>query len=249
MQCVNNLKQIGLALANYESASRSFPPSFVADPNAVGSAYGISYPDGGHQHAAGLRLGDADPAVSGAGPALRELQHQPPVLGPGQHDGGPDEGGGVHLSLEPRGQRRVLAPPDTRTAMRATRTTGGLSPRRSDFAHSHYVTNAGVNQPWGRSTAVFVRLRRPRAGSRRSRRHHQRPVLSELAHDSGRRDRRAVQHGLHRRADLEACRQHVGRRRPLLQRLAQAGLGRPTRTAAATWSVATAARTSTTTPR
>src|SRR3954454_16525900 len=46
MQCVNNLKQIGLALANYESALQVFPPAFVGDPKAVGSAYGVSYPDG-----------------------------------------------------------------------------------------------------------------------------------------------------------------------------------------------------------
>src|SRR4051812_30749030 len=46
MQCVNNLKQIGLALGNYESALQVFPPSFVGDPKAVGSAYGVSYPDG-----------------------------------------------------------------------------------------------------------------------------------------------------------------------------------------------------------
>src|SRR3954447_8868074 len=44
--CVNNLKQIGLALANYESALGVFPPAFLGDPNAVGSAYGVGYPDG-----------------------------------------------------------------------------------------------------------------------------------------------------------------------------------------------------------
>ena len=30
-QCVNNLKQIALALLNYESATRAFPPAYVAD--------------------------------------------------------------------------------------------------------------------------------------------------------------------------------------------------------------------------
>src|ERR1700710_1362545 len=46
MQCVNNLKQLGLSLANYESAIGSYPPAFVGDPRASGTAYGISYPDG-----------------------------------------------------------------------------------------------------------------------------------------------------------------------------------------------------------
>src|SRR6478752_4388281 len=46
MQCVNNLKPMGLALANYESAVGVFPPAYVADPQASGSAYGVSYPDG-----------------------------------------------------------------------------------------------------------------------------------------------------------------------------------------------------------
>ena len=67
MQCVNNLKQIGLALANYESALEVFPPAYVGDPKAVGSAYGVSYPDGNINTVAGLRLGDADPAVHRAG--------------------------------------------------------------------------------------------------------------------------------------------------------------------------------------
>src|SRR3954470_25029340 len=46
-QCVNNLKQLGLALANYESATGSFPPAFVGDPRLSGSAYGVTYPDDG----------------------------------------------------------------------------------------------------------------------------------------------------------------------------------------------------------
>src|SRR4051812_48615268 len=46
-QCVNNMKQIGLALQNYESALAVLPPAYLGDPKAVGSAYGVSYPDGG----------------------------------------------------------------------------------------------------------------------------------------------------------------------------------------------------------
>src|SRR3954449_9247648 len=43
--CVNNLKQMGLALASYESALGSFPSAYVGDPRAAGSAYGVTFPD------------------------------------------------------------------------------------------------------------------------------------------------------------------------------------------------------------
>jgi prepilin-type N-terminal cleavage/methylation domain-containing protein/prepilin-type processing-associated H-X9-DG protein len=33
MQCTNNLKQIGLALHNYEGANKVFPPGYVSNPN------------------------------------------------------------------------------------------------------------------------------------------------------------------------------------------------------------------------
>jgi len=45
-QCQNNLKQLGVALHNYEGVNKRFPPSCViTDPYANGSAFGISYGD------------------------------------------------------------------------------------------------------------------------------------------------------------------------------------------------------------
>src|SRR4051794_3276488 len=56
-QCVNNLKQLGLALQNYESALGVFPPAYVGNPNATGTAYGIPYPDGNKNTLPGFAWG------------------------------------------------------------------------------------------------------------------------------------------------------------------------------------------------
>jgi prepilin-type processing-associated H-X9-DG protein len=40
MQCANNLKQIGTALHNYESARKVFPPGYISSPGAAGMGPG-----------------------------------------------------------------------------------------------------------------------------------------------------------------------------------------------------------------
>jgi prepilin-type processing-associated H-X9-DG protein len=151
-QCVNNLKQIGLALQNYETALKVFPPAFVGNPNAVGTAYGVSYPDGSINTVPGFAWGALLLPYVEQAPLFASANTSLPCWAPDNtttartrvsvflcpSSAGPGDGFAVHRYTN----RDATAPND-----------GGSFSPEIVFAHSHYVTNAGVNQPWGRSTA------------------------------------------------------------------------------------------------
>jgi prepilin-type N-terminal cleavage/methylation domain-containing protein len=150
MQCVNNLKQIGLALANYESALQVFPPSFVGDPSAVGSAYGISFPDGNANTTPGFAWGTLILPYIEQAPLYASFNMNLPCWAP-------------HNSTSARTNLSVFLCPSSRgpsDGFSLHRSTNGSSQSPDDgvpfspeirFAHSHYVTNAGQNGPWQRS--------------------------------------------------------------------------------------------------
>jgi len=150
-QCRNNLKQLGLALHNYEGSHQVFPPSCILNPYTDGTAYGIAYGDeirvGPPGHGWGLCLlpfldqdnvyqqfAINEPCWSPANAAAAATKISV-FLCPSA------SGGSDGFAIQKQGI-------DHRHGTPLTRGDGS----EIFFGHSHYVTNAGINQPWGRST-------------------------------------------------------------------------------------------------
>src|SRR3954469_1864118 len=58
ISCNNRLKQIGLALLNYESSHKLFPPAYItSNPAANGSAFGFTFGDEYHNGPSGFAWG------------------------------------------------------------------------------------------------------------------------------------------------------------------------------------------------
>jgi prepilin-type N-terminal cleavage/methylation domain-containing protein/prepilin-type processing-associated H-X9-DG protein len=147
--CANHLKQLGLALHNYEGVNGSFPPAYVrTSGRQAGTAHGISYPDNKwnalpgwawgalillyvEQDALYVQLRLDLPCWATENAAL--VKTRMPIFLCPSATGGSD---GFAVEYDPGDGRHGI--PFTPEIF---------------FAHSHYVMNAGVNQPWGRSTA------------------------------------------------------------------------------------------------
>ncbi len=154
-QCINNLKQMGLALASYEAAVGTFPPAYVGDPRVSGSMFGVSYPDGNMNTLSGFAWGSLILPFLEQAPLAASLNFDLPCWAPQNTTGattkvavflcpssaGPSDGFAVHRY----GNGDATAPDDA----------GPFSPEIR-LAHSHYITNAGTDQPWGRPPAYSI---------------------------------------------------------------------------------------------
>src|SRR5438270_5170565 len=149
MKCSNNPKQIGLALHNYESVCQLFPPAYVtANTAANGTAYGVSYGD---------EYRNGPPGWAWGTPLLPFLEQENLYRQ-------------FRLDLPCWATENAAAARTKVPAFLCPSATGGsdgfeVQKAGADirhgvpfsptifFAHSHYVTNAGVNGPWSRDTA------------------------------------------------------------------------------------------------
>jgi prepilin-type N-terminal cleavage/methylation domain-containing protein/prepilin-type processing-associated H-X9-DG protein len=151
IHCTNNLKQIGLALANYESSVGVFPPAYVGNPFATGAAFGVSFPDENKNGPPGFAWGALILPYIEQSPLHASFNFSLPCWAPDNTTSARTNisaflcpsavGGSNGFSLHRYTNGDSNSPND-----------GGPYTPDVFFAHSHYVTNAGVHQPWGRTT-------------------------------------------------------------------------------------------------
>ena len=154
-QCVNNLKQIGLAVANYESALGVFPPAYVGDPRAAGSAYGVQYPDENGNGAPGFAWGALILPYLEQAPVYASLNTNLPCWAPDNTTGARTKLS-VFLCPSATGGDDPFALHRYTNGDSGNPNDGGEFAPQITLSRSHYVTNAGVNQPWSRSPAYSL---------------------------------------------------------------------------------------------
>ncbi len=153
IKCANNLKQLGTALHSYEGVYKVFPPSCViANPAANGTAYGLSYGDDIRVGPSGFAWGTLLLPFIEQGNLYRQFNLTEACWSPANAAAAGTKvsmficpsatGGSDGFNVQREGA-------DNRHGTDMTRSDGS----KIFFGHSHYVANAGINQPWGRDTA------------------------------------------------------------------------------------------------
>jgi prepilin-type N-terminal cleavage/methylation domain-containing protein/prepilin-type processing-associated H-X9-DG protein len=147
--CMNNLTQIGKALHNYENASGCFPPAYVrTSGKQSGTADGIRYPDDNWNGPTGWAWGTLILPYLEQGNLYQSLNLNLPCWAPANAPFVKTKVSAFLCPAATGGSDGFAVQYDSGDGVHGV----AFSPTIY-FAHSHYVTNAGVNQPWGRSTA------------------------------------------------------------------------------------------------
>lgn len=132
-QCVNNLKQIGLGMANYESAQRCYPPAYVsASPGDT--IHGPANPDS-LDSGPGWAYGTMLTPYMEQQPVYQSLNVITPSWWPANETG-------TRVSIS-----SFLCPSVSDDSKSFDVLDGSAAPL-ARFSRSHYVLNAGNNEPW-----------------------------------------------------------------------------------------------------
>jgi prepilin-type N-terminal cleavage/methylation domain-containing protein/prepilin-type processing-associated H-X9-DG protein len=152
LQCLNRLKQIGLALHNFEGVNGCFPPAYVrTSGTTTGTSYGVNFPDDGWNGLPGWGWGTLILPHLEQDALYRSLRLDlpcwatenakfvrskiPAFLCPASP--GPSDGFAMHRYTGVNDDPQDVGP---------------FAPTIF-FGHSHYATSAGQNGPWNRPRA------------------------------------------------------------------------------------------------
>ena len=152
-KCQNNLKQIGIAMHNYEGAYGKYPAAYItANARLDGTAFGVGYGDQYRNGPPGWAWGTFLLPYLEQDNLYRQFDLAQPCWSPAFATAVRGKvsmflcpsatGGGDGFDVQREGA-------DIRHGVPILRADGTAI----NFAHSHYVTNAGIHQPWGRDTA------------------------------------------------------------------------------------------------
>ena len=152
-QCKSNLKQLGLALHNFEGTYARFPAAYLtANTRVDGALFGVSYGDDYRNGPPGWGWGTLLLPYLEQSALFQQFDLKEPCWSP-------------RFSRAVQTVVPVFLCPSATGGSNGFEVQGeGIDERhgtpqvRSDgstirFSHSHYVTNSGIHQPWGRLTA------------------------------------------------------------------------------------------------
>ena len=154
-QCRNNLKQFGLALHNYHDMHQTFPPAYVGHPTQVGTAFGVSFPDHNRNGQSGLAWGTLLLPQLEQASLYQQFDSTQPLWNP-------QFAAACRTKLP-----AFLCPSATGgdSGFQLRRYTAGTNEEPKSpqpyslgifLAHSHYVTMAGTQGPWGRPAQYSI---------------------------------------------------------------------------------------------
>lgn len=151
-QCLSNLKQLGIAIKSYHTTHDIYPPAYITgNTRQQGSDFGVSYPDGNGNGPSGFGWGALLLSHLEQQATYDQFNFEAPCWAPVNSTAArskisvflcPSASGGEGGFLVTKGEGNAWNP------------TQSATPFSSPifFSHSHYVTNAGRHQPWGRVT-------------------------------------------------------------------------------------------------
>ncbi|HXY37072.1 MAG TPA: DUF1559 domain-containing protein [Planctomycetaceae bacterium] len=157
-QCLNNLKQIGLAFHNYADTNRCFPPSYVqGSSTATGVVYGIQVPDLGYNNVNGWGWGALILPYIEQGNLYKKIDFNLPCWAPQNATAVQTQ---VATYLCPSSSKKGAYDPYSVQQYTAGNNENPENPAPYNppiyFSHGHYALNAGQNGPWNRSTPYSI---------------------------------------------------------------------------------------------